>query len=717
MHEVFKDVVDKYLKKTYNKSEKTKEGKEDIKNIELNKKSRAYFVYGLALHTAADAFAHSAYAYSEYKIEKKGEDFLINTNVVWDRITHGEENKDGFINNIADDTKYYERRYNAAKEVIQNIINSVFKIEKNEKGKDEIKDYCVGKKTDFWFSKTGYTQILEKNGTDITPIEISSDNKITYLENAFGLRGFEKYAIINMSESEKAKMSDSEKEKINNYNTFVSNIDSINIQTIVSKWGIVNIKNPTINLKITNMKVYQVIVDKNKKTQYKNVADKNKSAEIYSFVFEKGATYIVTANALPVSQTTGQKNKTTAQSTNVGRYVWTKEIYIDEGDESDYLMNDDYQIMCLGTELEINESDFVTASLKGRITIADTDNNNNNDEVLPNATITLTDYNDNSFQVTANSDNSGLYEFSELAPGVYTMTVQKEGYLDAQYTVIVRSNEPNVFNPVISMISQSFEGKGSASGIIVDAATGIGVEGLTLKFRKGLGESKSTPIMEMKTGAGGAYSTEKLAAGHYTVQIVDEREVEDEAEKYYESSMHVLILGGYALENQNGVVSNNLKKEQLRIVLTWGANPNDLDSHLIGITSDGKKAHMYYANKVITNSQGDVEFELDVDDTSSYGPETTTIYKPIDDDYDFLVYNYSHGSDEELMKSGAMVQVYRGISNIPWYTFYVPQEAGYCWSVFSYDGKTGKLIPDGKVTKEMDSWDELLEMDNSNRFL
>ena len=120
----------------------------------------------------------------------------------------------------------------------------------------------------------------------------------------------------------------------------------------------------------------------------------------------------------------------------------------------------------------------------------------------------------------------------------------------------------------------------------------------------------------------------------------------------------------------------------------------------IGMTSDGEEAHMYYGNQIITDSEGNVEFEFDVDDTSSYGPETTTIYQPIDDDYDFFIYNYSHNSDQELIQSGATVQVYRGISNVPWYTFYVPQEVGYYWNVFSYDGETGMLTPDGEVTEE-----------------
>ena len=58
---------------------------------------------------------------------------------------------------------------------------------------------------------------------------------------------------------------------------------------------------------------------------------------------------------------------------------------------------------------------------------------------------------------------------------------------------------------------------------------------------------------------------------------------------------------------------------QFRVVLTWGRNPADLDSHLTGpLVASASRFHLYFA----AGSEGGCG--LDVDDTSSFGPETVT---------------------------------------------------------------------------------------------
>lgn len=56
----------------------------------------------------------------------------------------------------------------------------------------------------------------------------------------------------------------------------------------------------------------------------------------------------------------------------------------------------------------------------------------------------------------------------------------------------------------------------------------------------------------------------------------------------------------------------------MRVVLSWGEKPFDLDSHLIF-----PGGHIYFDSKEGTDAN------LDVDDTDSYGPETVTISKSI----------------------------------------------------------------------------------------
>ncbi|MEI6707900.1 MAG: tetratricopeptide repeat protein [Methylococcales bacterium] len=113
----------------------------------------------------------------------------------------------------------------------------------------------------------------------------------------------------------------------------------------------------------------------------------------------------------------------------------------------------------------------------------------------------------------------------------------------------------------------------------------------------------------------------------------------------------------------------------LRIVLNWGANPLDLDSHIVYPNN-----HIYFENMKGTDAL------LDVDDTTSFGPETITIERKHDNErYVYAVHNYSEGSNPNstsLSASQAKVFVYVGQTLIK--TYYVPQnKVGNLWAVFA----------------------------------
>ena len=69
--------------------------------------------------------------------------------------------------------------------------------------------------------------------------------------------------------------------------------------------------------------------------------------------------------------------------------------------------------------------------------------------------------------------------------------------------------------------------------------------------------------------------------------------------------------------------------------LTWGAAPGDLDSHLY--TPSG--AHVYFSRK--GNLLAEPFANLDVDDTSSFGPEVITLTRLMVGTYKYHVHNYS----------------------------------------------------------------------------
>ncbi|HBA9568634.1 TPA: tetratricopeptide repeat protein [Escherichia coli] len=119
----------------------------------------------------------------------------------------------------------------------------------------------------------------------------------------------------------------------------------------------------------------------------------------------------------------------------------------------------------------------------------------------------------------------------------------------------------------------------------------------------------------------------------------------------------------------------------MRVVLSWGGKPFDLDSHLIF-----PGGHIYFDSKEGTDAN------LDVDDTDSYGPETVTISKKhFGESYIYAVQDYSNKglpNSNYLSASKAKVFVYVGSSLVRSYS--VPAgKRGNIWTVF-------KLNPNGE---------------------
>lgn len=70
-------------------------------------------------------------------------------------------------------------------------------------------------------------------------------------------------------------------------------------------------------------------------------------------------------------------------------------------------------------------------------------------------------------------------------------------------------------------------------------------------------------------------------------------------------------------------MSPQLASDSWRIVLSWEEHPRDLDSHLVFLGQENSCPEMYYGRPQASCSG--VTATLDVDDTSSFGPETTTL--------------------------------------------------------------------------------------------
>jgi plastocyanin len=180
----------------------------------------------------------------------------------------------------------------------------------------------------------------------------------------------------------------------------------------------------------------------------------------------------------------------------------------------------------------------------------------------------------------------------------------------------------------------------------------------------------------------GYFSLPGLAPGTYVVSA--------SASGYIDLNQTTAVYSGETT-TLNLAMSPRLEAGEIRIILTWGENPRDLDAHLW--LPLGSPYHVYFSNK--GNCGTSPWACLDVDDLNGLGPETITISKSVIGTYRFAVHRYS-GSGT-LTASLALVQVYDASGMIR--EFSVPTTgSGDWWYVFDFDGATRTVTPRNYIT-------------------
>lgn len=179
------------------------------------------------------------------------------------------------------------------------------------------------------------------------------------------------------------------------------------------------------------------------------------------------------------------------------------------------------------------------------------------------------------------------------------------------------------------------------------------------------------------TDANGNYTVADAPAGDQVLNVT--------AGGYITVNDQAVTITAGATTTQPVALSPELAAGELRIVLTWGTAPSDLDSTL----------WLPSATRIDYNVKGlTIEnVTLDLDDTSGEGPETITIVQLAGSGtYTYAVLNFTGNSGGTLSASGAVVRVYRGDQEIGTYT--VPTTGdGVWWNVFTLDGATGAITP------------------------
>lgn len=332
------------------------------------------------------------------------------------------------------------------------------------------------------------------------------------------------------------------------------------------------------------------------------------------------------------------------------------------------------------TSVNISLVSSVEGTLSGKVCKA-------SDRTTPVESALVEVYQNDTLVDRVTSDTDGSYSVT-LPVGSYKIVISADGYVSFNSYTTVQEDSVTYLETFL-LVGESDAESGTASGKITDALTGTGLEDVTLTVRDGWNNTLFGDVVTtVSTDSNGNYSL-TLPLGNYTLYATKSN--------YVANIVNIIVQEGET-DAQNGALTPIVSSDTYRIVLTWGENPKDLDSHVEGKLSNGSAFHVYYSSK--TKSDGGVKFcNLDVDDVTSYGPETITLTPTTNEPYYYYVHKYK--GTGTVASSEAQVKVYLGDDLVR--TFNVPTSLGDSdyWNVFAI--KNGNIIVQNTITSSADT--------------
>ncbi len=203
------------------------------------------------------------------------------------------------------------------------------------------------------------------------------------------------------------------------------------------------------------------------------------------------------------------------------------------------------------------------------------------------------------------------------------------------------------------------------SGEVVNATNNTPVPGAEVRI-------EGTRLVA-HTGPDGKFRIEGAPAGPVPVEV--------SANGFSTESLDQDVLLVSKQETTLRVVLNpGIAAGQIRLVLTWGDEPADLDAHLEGPLPEDQRFHIYFQQKGDLKSKEFVN--LDVDAKTGRGPETITVLGVLPGTYHYFVHDYTNRdrpASVTLSHSAAEVRLYQGGQT---YRFHTDNEsAGGVWHV------------------------------------
>lgn len=272
------------------------------------------------------------------------------------------------------------------------------------------------------------------------------------------------------------------------------------------------------------------------------------------------------------------------------------------------------------------------------------------------------------------TDSAGNWTSPPLTPGTYDVRFE---HPDRENTVLFGAEAVDGERRSVGRVPlvPASEQVGTAAGRVFNARNDSSIADATVELREGVRNTSGTVVDSAVTDSTGAYRFAERAAGTYTITA--------DAPDFAVGSRTVVAVGGESVPDQ-GLALSPRGAGDVRIVLTWGETPEDLDAHLTGPDSAGGRFHVYWNNRGSLDSNPYAA--LDRDDVTSFGPETITISRLRAGTYRYSVHDFTNRSastdspSTALAESGAKVELF--IEDTLAAEYFPPSEDGTLWTVF-----------------------------------
>jgi len=289
---------------------------------------------------------------------------------------------------------------------------------------------------------------------------------------------------------------------------------------------------------------------------------------------------------------------------------------------------------------------------------------------------------DGSVVEEAVTNSNGIFSFELSNKRIYSVYIESELYKNSSFENIQINGNSDQFLPIIYMIKKETAGKTvDFSGRIISAEKyNQGIDGVNIFIRDGLNNQTGEVITTTVTNSDGIYHLPNITIGNYTAEY--------NKEGFIKTFATLQITGEKKDSPKNTPLSEELEKDQIRIILEWEEIPEDLDAHLTLKTNDGENLHLFYPLSETRGGSPWPEFlVLDLDNTTGLeGPETLTIRDIRPGKYKYSVHDYSnqeHSESTELSNSNVTVRFILGNEEKEY--IYPPyDQKGNIWNVFDF---------------------------------